>query len=365
MKKILIFTTKFGHKSLAEAIEEVFKKSGWEVDVFNHHFNNGFLFYNFSYIFFPSMYQTVFNLTNKSKTRKLFEKYGKFIKAGEIEERIKTFQPDVVFSTFCFYNYKIEELKNKYNFKFINLVTDPRTFSLMNLSKKAEKNLVYDQKTKKDAINYLKGQPEKVQTIGWPVRERFFLKEKNLSQKKDRLTILLCGGSLGTNAILKFLPLFLNLEKNLKLIIVTGENKLLYKTVRLFKEITRSQQLLNKNSVEIKILRFTKEIDRLMAKSDLVAGKAGPNLLFESVAAGKPFLALTHIHGQETGNLEIIKQKGLGWVAETPKEAKVVLEKIVSDPKFLESKNKSILKERSINILAVKKIVQLANQLIG
>ncbi len=52
-----------------------------------------------------------------------------------------------------------------------------------------------------------------------------------------------------------------------------------------------------------------------MAASDVVMGKAGPNVLFESVVLGKPFIATTHFPGQERGNLAFIERYGLGYVA--------------------------------------------------
>ncbi|MBU2578173.1 MAG: glycosyltransferase [Patescibacteria group bacterium] len=363
MKKVLVFTSRFGHKSLAEAVVEAFKKAGWQTDVFYHSFEGAGFFYNFTYMFFPTIFQPIFELTSKKSLRNVIKRYSKIIKSKEIEAKVRQYQPDLVISTYFLFNYKIEELKKKHGFKFINLITDPRTFNLLNLSKKAEANLAYDSKTKKDLIAAFKAKPEKISATGWLVRERFYKKGKRKVSDKERMTILVCGGSLGTGAILKFLPLFLNFRKNLKLIIVAGKSKILYQTVKLFEEIVEIQKETTKKTVKLEVHRFTSKIDRLIAEADLVAGKAGPNLLFETVAAGKPFLALTHIHGQENGNLEIIKEKGLGWVAETTKEAKAVLAKIASDPKFLAQKVETVLKEREINLLSAEKMVAIAERL--
>ena len=50
----------------------------------------------------------------------------------------------------------------------------------------------------------------------------------------------------------------------------------------------------------------------VLGASDIVFGKAGPNFLFDSVACQKPFVSMTHIGGQEDGNVELIKKKKLG-----------------------------------------------------
>ena len=53
-----------------------------------------------------------------------------------------------------------------------------------------------------------------------------------------------------------------------------------------------------------------------MGIADLIIGKAGPNTIFETVAAKKPFIAITHIAGQEDCNLDLIKEYQLGFVEE-------------------------------------------------
>jgi UDP-N-acetylglucosamine:LPS N-acetylglucosamine transferase len=47
----------------------------------------------------------------------------------------------------------------------------------------------------------------------------------------------------------------------------------------------------------------------VLSASDIVFGKAGPNFLFNVVACKKPFVAITHVGGQEDGNLDIIRKK--------------------------------------------------------
>ena len=80
-------------------------------------------------------------------------------------------------------------------------------------------------------------------------------------------------------------------------------------------------------------LEFTKELDKYIKISDLVIGKAGPNLLFETVAAKKPFMAVSHIHGQEDGNLEIIRNYKIGFVEENQIKAIKLIKSIINKPK--------------------------------
>jgi UDP-N-acetylglucosamine:LPS N-acetylglucosamine transferase len=75
-----------------------------------------------------------------------------------------------------------------------------------------------------------------------------------------------------------------------------------------------------------------------IAASDVVIGKAGPNLIFESVACRKPFIAISHISGNESGNLGMIKDYNLGWVAENPFTAGKLIKDIIADPGLLQLK---------------------------
>ena len=78
--------------------------------------------------------------------------------------------------------------------------------------------------------------------------------------------------------------------------------------------------------------------------------------MFDVVACEKPFVAITHIGGQEDGNIEIIRKKALGWVKEKPGEAADFLLEYLKRPKYyqemymenikLEAKNNQKTMER-------------------
>ena len=68
-----------------------------------------------------------------------------------------------------------------------------------------------------------------------------------------------------------------------------------------------------------------------MAATDIVMGKAGPNVLFEAGVLGKPFIATTYIPGQEKGNLEFIERHGLGWVALKMEQQRELIRRLATD----------------------------------
>ena len=87
----------------------------------------------------------------------------------------------------------------------------------------------------------------------------------------------------------------------------------------------------------------------MLTASDIVFGKAGPNFLFDVVARKKPMVAITHIGGQEDGNIEIIKKKGLGWVKEKPGQAADFLLEYLEDPKYYQRKFRNNIREEARN----------------
>jgi UDP-N-acetylglucosamine:LPS N-acetylglucosamine transferase len=97
------------------------------------------------------------------------------------------------------------------------------------------------------------------------------------------------------------------------------------------------------DTVIIKNLGWVDNMAEVLTATDIVFGKAGPNFLFDSIAVKKPFVAITHIGGQEDGNVELIRKKKLGWVRE--KGGIMVdffLEFVENPEKYLEKYKKNI-----------------------
>jgi UDP-N-acetylglucosamine:LPS N-acetylglucosamine transferase len=362
-KRVLIFTTSMGHQSLAEAVEQGFASRGWKTKTHFSEFNETTLVYKPIYQLFPSLQKPFFKASQSKKISKIFNQfYSNKKKKREIEKEIKWFKPDLVISTYFLYNQTIEKLKDKYGYKYFNLIANPKTYSPMEVDPNADTNLIYD----KGGVESAKtcGFDAKIfSVVGWPTRKQFFIKEKK--KKEKSLTVLFCGGSWGTNSTIKFLPCFLKVNADIKLILVSGSNKFLFKTFCFFKKGVESGVFSQKGNLSIDVYQFNKKIHWSMAKADLVIGKAGPNLIFESVATQKPFIAISHISGQEDGCLELIKEKKLGWVAQTPKKLTKLLRKIINDPAVMKKLQKNISKERKINQKSTETITDVAEKLVN
>jgi processive 1,2-diacylglycerol beta-glucosyltransferase len=172
---------------------------------------------------------------------------------------------------------------------------------------------------------------ERVHQVGWPVRGQFYRVQSEqrsaLLAEMDfdcqRFTVFLQGGGEGTAQFGRTVERVLTIPQ-IQVILAAGTNQAL---------ITH---FAHRPMSNLFVLPFTKEIAPYMAAADVIMGKAGPNMLFESVTLGKPFIATAYIPGQEQANLEFIQRHKLGWVALEPDKQLALLEKLVAAPQELQ-----------------------------
>ena len=110
-------------------------------------------------------------------------------------------------------------------------------------------------------------------------------------------------------------------------------------------------------------LPFTRDIAKYMAAADVIMGKAGPNMIFEFITLGKPFIATSYIPGQEEVNLEFINRHGLGWTALNEHEQAKLIETLINSPEKIKEKLASVQDYRNQNTRATETIPLLINRL--
>lgn len=354
--KVVILTFSQGHLSLAEAARDFINEiENIEVKIIDS-MNLGFALsaYRVFYRFLPFLFRVPYEISKIRKMQKMTKNY--FIRQddGKVLDIIKKEKPDVVISTYFGYIPVLEKIKSKFKFKYINIVPDPVTIHPISVSKRADCNFLFYKSA--SIIEHKFNIPkEKIIPTGWLTRKKFFDKvDMDSTRKKmgldNNLTFLICGGSEGANAILSILPtLFMIKKRGLQIIFITGTNK------RLASMINQTHKVLSKINSKIPkivIKSFTSKLHKYMSASDMVIGKAGPNLLFESVAQRKPFIAITHISGQENGNLDIIRNYNIGWVAENVLSFNRVIRNIIEKPTILNHKKFNLDKLAKINYQA-------------
>lgn len=354
--KVSIFSTIWGHHSIGKAVEDALSSK------YHTYFNSikpEVLLsksYTALYLLFPSLNKIPYKISESNRVSKLGLKYLSKSYSKKIEALIKKQKPKIVVSAYFPFSYVLEKLEKKYHFKLINIVSDPRTFHKALISKNSY-NLVFDKKSVKRCSQFNIPKHLCIQS-GWFVREEFI---RPISKEGTRIlldlspnifTVCVNGGSEGMINIIKILPAFLSLNKKVQVIFLCGKNRGLYSSLLSITKIFRP--LLTNTKFIVK--GYSENTYQYLHASDLIIGKAGPNLLFESVATHTPFLAISHIWGQEDGNLDIIREYKLGFVEERPSRAVKLTQNIINNPKILDRFSKPLEKlsaynENSYNIL--------------
>lgn len=346
---ISIFSTIWGHHSIGKAIESVLESE------YQTYFNSikpealGSKSYTALYLLFPSINKIPFKVAESEQISRVAIKYLYKSYVNKIEPLIKTQKPKIVINTYFAFGFVLEKLAKKYNFILINIVADPRSFHKLATSQHAY-NFMFDKKSLWRCIKFGIDKKLLIQ-CGWFVRGEFQKAEnkerirRSLELYPKLFTITIIGGSEGTLNILKIFPAFFATDKKIQVVFICGNNKKLYNSLTAFLKIID----LKSHNTKFFIKGFTENTHEYLQASDLVIGKAGPNLLFESVATHTPFFAVSHIAGQEDGNLDIIREYKLGFVEENPVKAMILTRKIINNPKILNWFQKPISKLADYN----------------
>ena len=375
-KKILIVTDTlpWGHMSIAKAIysylKSAEKNNDFEVDfakikvpftVMND-------LYTFVYRFFPLSNRITLKLMANEMMRKTFLEMADY-DLPDLQKLINRTKPDLVISAYFLHSQSLAKWKKETNqkFKLWTMVADPWTVNPLSYIDGVDLHLVYDKKMVKAAVEY--GiESDKVFETGWWVREEMYdanLQSSNFklqSRKKlgfndDRPVVFVGGGSLGTNSLMKLLPALMVIKTEVGFVFNTGTDKLLYNMVEEYMKMLK--RLRRSDLIQVKNLGWIDNMGEVLSACDIVFGKAGPNFLFDVVAVQKPFVAITHIGGQEDGNIDLIKAKKLGWIKEKGNHAVDFLLKFLENPqKYEKMFAKNISLESGKNKLTLPKILK-------
>ena len=338
---------------------------------------------------FVNAFLLIYKATDNQQGELFASRLNKVVSREKLTKKILENNPDLIFSNYSLAINEIPDILKKLgkNIPFIVFVPDPFSVHSIYLSKRANTTLVATLAAYQSALQNNIA-PERLEITGHPVRQEFIEepKDKKELRKKLRLdpnafTIFFGGSGHGAEKTLEIL-IHLGAEPSSELIkrLIKSANleyktyyKLLMKILRKQhktlppfqaicvcgdnKELKEDLEMLNYPSyIKPSIHLHSKDIASLIHASDLVVGKAGPNIIFESVMAGKPFLATYHIKGQEDGNIDFIKSAQFGFSEENPQKAAYLIETILKNKQLLDHTKLGISFVREGNKDAAAKI---------
>jgi len=358
-KKILVLTDTlpWGHRSIARAIYGFLKEKEPENDyevVFREVKATTAMaidVYVFSYRYMPASNRLLHRLSHRPMVRDLLEKSSR-MNLPLLRKLINELKPDLVISTYFFHTHSLARWRKEKNKKFglWTVAADPWTINPLSFIREADLTLVYDEKSVEEGLAAGLSR-EQMLVTGWWTRQEMYRKydykesRKKIGFEDNRPVIFVGGGSLGTSALPKLLPLIMIIDKKVGLVSNTGTDKLAYRMVERYKKMF--ERFGDNKNVKIVHLGWIENMAEVLSGCDIVLGKAGPNFLFDTIACQKPFVAITHIGGQEDGNIELIKKKKLGWVKEKNKEIVDFVLSYLERPAYFEKKYKENIKKEA------------------
>ena len=216
-----------------------------------------------------------------------------------IHKMIGEYRPDVIVVAFPVCSQYISAYKRmrRCNIPLYTYITDITAHDEW-IAPGTDKYFVGDRSTKNALIS--KGvKEEQIIVSGIPVRQCFYTDcaEKNSSEKE----ILIMGGGLGLIPSSENFLESLSQIKDLKITVITGKNE------KLRRELTTKFP-------GLKVIGFTDQVNRYMARADLVVTKAGGITTFEAIATKTPLYIMKPFLEQEYGNARYIEERNIGRV---------------------------------------------------
>jgi len=193
-----------------------------------------------------------------------------------------------------------------------------------------------------------------IAVMGIPVDEKFSRvadKEQILNELEfdsQVKTILIMGGGAGMLPMDEIILCCEQIDINLQIIVVTGNNKGIYD-----KLIHLQPQLRNK----VRILGYVNNVNELMAVSDLIISKPGGMTSAETLCLGLPMLIYRPIPGQEEANTNFLVKSQAAVRADSLEEIQEIIQRLfIEDPEQLMALQQHAL--RISQPLSAKKIAE-------
>lgn len=246
------------------------------------------------------------------------------INAAKLHKYLEKEQFDVIFSTHFMGTEVAGALKSqrKIRSRVICIVTDYDVHRIW-LAGGVDQYCVASDWTKKKLLK-LGVHEGKIFVTGIPTDEHFSrVYDLNELRGKfglasDRFTVLMATGSFGFGPMEKIIEQL----KDFQVIVVCGHNKDLF------------QRLLKKNYAHAKVFGMVHNMYELMAVSQAMVTKPGGLSISEALVRNLPMVFFNAIPGQETNNINVLAEHGIGINGSIPKIGEIVKVWVDSPEKY-------------------------------
>ena len=321
----LISDTGGGHRSAANAItaalEEITEPFAFEHRIDDVAAHCSFpltqlgLGYSMALRYAPPVYGALYYATNGRRRYKALVRFCEPLYRERLRDLFNAYRPDVIVSVHPLLNHAALRARadaKMLHVPIVTVITDLGKVHESWLTPEADAVVVPAREVYERALS--RGvPPSRLRLLGHPIHPQFDDVRGSKPELRRALglpqdafiTMLMAGGEGGG----KLLPTTLALAKSqlpIHFVVVCGRNDALR---------TKLEDLSRTLAVPMTVLGFTDKIPELMRSADLLVTKAGPGTLAEANAAQIPVVVYDYVPGQERGNVDFVRNNGIGEVA--------------------------------------------------
>ena len=339
---VLSITAGEGHNSTAKAIRDELIARGAECEFLDTYgYINRALrsFISKGYLFSSSktkyLYAKSYRHCEKRKKSGRFSLSRFFQKSlsRKLFRYIKEYDPDVIVYTHIFAGMLVDILKSRPSFraKTVGIVTDFVFHPYWEEAINTDKIIIANDLLKMQAK--VRGyQDSQIAPIGIPIRSKFaFSKDKSIAREelgidKDKLTVLIMGGSMGYGNLAEVVQKLDEIE-----LVVCGNNA---------EAKTSIESLSLKKSTHI--YGFVNNVDIMMDASDCIVSKPGGLTTSEALAKRLPMIIVNPIPGQEDRNKDFLLNCGVAMSVTETLGLEEIIFQLFLNPSRIELMRKNI-----------------------
>lgn len=286
----------------------------------------------------PPVYGALYYATNGRRRYKALVRFCEPLYREQLRDLFLEYKPDVIVSVHPLLNHaalRAREDAQMQHIPIVTVITDLGKVHESWLTPEADAVVVPAREVYERALS--RGvPPERLRMLGQPIHPNFDdvtggkrELRASLGLPQDGFVTLLMAGGEGGGKLLHAALRLAKAKLPMHLVVICGRND----TLR-----TKIEELAESLPTPMTVLGFTDKIPELMRAADLLVTKAGPGTLAEANAAQLPVVVYDYVPGQERGNVDFVRNNGIGIVAiNSIKEIVRAVDGLVRNPRRLEA----------------------------
>jgi UDP-N-acetylglucosamine:LPS N-acetylglucosamine transferase len=330
-KKILVISsnnTGHGHKSIAESLKEKISVNT-QIDI---HVVDGFALGGTALLNIGKSYGPITRYSGQLWNAIWhFSAMNSFLVDKGIEMMIRNnflallneVNPDLILSIHPNFNGSVINILRKENIHipFGTLIADLVNIYPLWADPRADFILSPTDEAKKKCLEF--GVPEeKINVVGFPVRERFHCHSENRDNRKSTINFLMMSGGEGVGNMSTIAEELLE-HFDCTVSIIAGRNEHL--------KIELESSLKDRFGDRAQIYGFVKNIQDLMQAADIAITRGSPNVMFEAVATNLPIIITGALPGQEKDNPRFAEEHNLGVFCKNTEQLTSIIEELLAN----------------------------------